>query len=135
MKVTTSKDFRKKTLLELSPDKFESYFDYYVFIHLNSKVVIMHSIGMILGFIFLGLALYHWSWIYLLAHLICFNVIPLVSHIIFDGINTPTATGAPLVSIWYAIKINMWYLTGRQKKNEAEFIRKYPFTKKFFREN
>lgn len=133
MKVTTEKEFRKKTLLELSPERFETYFDYYVFIHLNSKVVVMHSVGMLLGFLFLALAIYHWSWIFLVVHLICFNVIPLVSHIIFDGINTPTATGAPLISIWYAIRINMWYLTGRQKKIEEDFIRKYPFTEKFFR--
>lgn len=132
MKPTNTKAVRSKTILTLPPDKFETYFDYYVYIHLNSDVVITHVVGMLLGFLFLALAIIHWSWIYLGLHLFCFNIIPLVSHKIFDGIGTPTAVGAPLISIWYAIKINMWYLTGQQAKKENEFFAKYPFAKDYY---
>lgn len=132
MKVSNSRSERQQHLLTLSPDKFENYFDYYVFIHLNTEVVIFHCIGMLLGFLFLALAIIKLSWIYLVLHLFCFNIIPLVSHWIYDGIMTPTVSGAPFISIWYAIRINMWYLTGRQKKIESEFLKKYPFCKEYF---
>lgn len=133
MKPTNSKEERAKNLHSLSPERFETYFDYYVYIHLNQKVQIMHVIGMLLGFLFLALAIIKWSWVYLVLHLISFNIIPLVSHNLFDGVGTPTATGAPLISIWYAIKINMWYLTGQQTKKEQEFFQKYPFAESYYR--
>lgn len=135
MKVTNSRETRSKTLLTLTPDKFETYFDYYVFIHLNSEVVLLHVVGMLLGFIFLALAIIKMSWVYLVLHLISFNLIPQVAHWIYDGIMTPTARGAPLISIWYAIRINMWYLTGRQEKIEKQFIAKYPFTEAYFQKD
>lgn len=133
MKVSNTREDRRKTLLSLPPEKFDTYFDYYVYIHLNTTVVIWHVVGMLLGFLFLTLAIIKISWIYLILHLFCFNIIPLVSHWIYDGIMTPTASGAPLISIWYAIRINMWYLTGRAKRIEAEFIKKYPFTEAYFK--
>jgi hypothetical protein len=95
--------------------------------------VLWHVVGMLSGFLFLGLAIWNMSWVYLVLHLFCFNIIPLVSHWIHDGIMTPTASGAPLISIWYAIRINMWCLTGRAKRIETEFIQKYPFTEAYFK--
>lgn len=133
MKPTNSRDERAKILHSLPPERFETYFDYYVYIHLNQNVQIMHVIGMLMGFLFLVMAIIKWSWVYLILHLISFNIIPLISHNIFDGVGTPTATGAPLISIWYAIKINMWYLTGQQKKKEQEFFQKYPFAESYYR--
>lgn len=133
MKPSNSRDDRKAALLSLPPEKFETYFDYYVYIHLNTDVVILHCIGMLLGFFFLALAIIKMSWVYLVLHLFTFNIIPLVSHWIYDGIMTPTASGAPLISIWYAIRINMWYLTGQARKKEEAFIRKYPFTESYFK--
>lgn len=133
MKVQNTREARRKILLTLPPEKFDTYFDYYVYIHLNTQVVVWHVVGMLSGFLFLGLAIAKMSWIYLLLHLFCFNIIPLVSHWIYDGIMTPTASGAPLISIWYAIRINMWYLTGSAKRIEAEFIKKYPFTEAYFK--
>lgn len=133
MKVLNDRKRRSQTLLEVPSTKFENYFDYYVFIHLNTRVQIMHVTGMLLGLLFLYLAIVHLSWTFLILHLICFNIIPLASHWIFDGIHTPTATGALFVSIWFAIKINMWLLTGQQKKKESQFILKYPFAEAYFR--
>jgi len=133
MKPTNSKEVRSKILHTLPPEKFDTYFDYYVYIHLNRNVQVMHVIGMLLGFLFLTLAIMKWSWIYLGLHLFCFNIIPLVSHNIFDGVGTPTATGAPLISIWYAMKINMWYLTGQQDIKEREFLARYPFAEHYYK--
>lgn len=133
MKPTTSRTERQLHLLELSPALFETYFDYYIFIHLNRDVQKLHVVGMLLGFMFLGLAIIKWSWVYLILHLITFNLIPLVSHWIYDGIMTPTASGAKIISIWYAIKLNIWFMTGQQDQKERQFIAKYPFTEKYFR--
>jgi hypothetical protein len=119
-------------LLQVDPDLFETYFDYYVFIHLNNRVQKLHVFGMLLGFYFLIMALVHWSWTFLLWHLITFNLIPLISHWIYDGIMTPTASGAKFVSTWYAIKINTWSLTGQQEKKEKDFFLKYPFVKAYY---
>lgn len=134
MKVTNTRDDRSKRVLTLPPERFDSYFDYYVFIHLNTDVVILHCVGMLLGFFFLAMAIIKMSWVYLVLHLVTFNLIPLVSHWIYDGLMTPTASGAPFISIWYAIRINMWYLTGRQNKIEQKFIEKYPFAEEYFRQ-
>lgn len=92
----------------------------------------MHAIGMLLGFFFLALAIIKWSWVYLVLHLMTFNLIPLYSHVLYDGIMTPTASGAKLVSIWYAIRLNMWFLTGQQAKKEQAFFKKYPFTEAYY---
>ncbi len=132
IKATNDRLDRLGRLLQVSPDLFETYFDYYVFIHLNRQVQILHAVGMLLGFLFFILALLKWSWGYLFLHLITFNLIPLVSHWMYDGIMTPTATGAKFVSIWYAIKLNMWPLSGQQHKKEQAFIKKYPFTLAYY---
>lgn len=123
---------RSNRLLLVSSDLFDSYFDYYIFIHLNTEVQILHTIGMLLGFLFLAVAIIKWSWVFLVLHLITFNIIPLISHWIYDGIMTPTATGAKFLSIWYAIKLNIWLLTGQSEKKEKDFIQKYPFTEAYY---
>lgn len=132
MKPSNSKSDRSKCLLTVKSNQFDNYFDYYVFLHLNQVVILFHCIGMIVGFSFLGLAIANLSWVYLLLFFATLNGFPHMSHIYFDGIVSP-ATGETFgLSIFYAIKLNLIFLSGGYSRFEKRYCEKYPFVTNYY---
>ncbi len=124
---------RKKTINGLTPKEFETYEDYFYYLHLNQHVRIMHLVGMAGGLLILPYALYTLEWWTFIVYFVLFYGFGYMSHWIFDGIVSRTASEAPWKSFIYATKINLICLNPRYvKKLDRDFYNKYPFVKEVF---
>jgi hypothetical protein len=132
MKITNSKDIRKNKILAMDSKRFNSYFDYYVFLHLNEKVLLFHVIGMLTGLFFLGLSFYTFNFWYLIPFIITLNGFPHGSHIFIDGLISPATAETFGLSIFYAFKLNFIFMFTNFKKYKANFLEKYPFAEEAY---
>ena len=133
MRPTNKKNERKVLLSKFGPEKFESYEDFFYYLHLNNDVRYMHLIGMFGGLLFLPLAIYLMKvWAFVLYFLLFYGF-GFLSLWIFDGIVSRTAKEAPWKSFVYATKINLICLRPSYvKRLDAEFFLKYPFVDEVF---
>lgn len=118
-------------------DKFESYNDWFYFIHVDPFTRWIHAIGMVLGSIFFYFMGYEFwltgfslsVFLKYLAGVFFFYVLPLISHYIYDGgsaKSTPERFHSTLIPV---VHINYLTLTGQYDKWLRKFIEKYPFTR------
>lgn len=118
------------------PDKFDSYNDWFYFIHVDPYIRWIHAIGMMIGvFLFIVSAyeffLFGFKWTAVIEFLIgvlFFYFLPLISHYIYDGgsaKSTPDRFHSTLIPV---IHINLMTLTGTYDRWLRKFIQKYPFT-------
>lgn len=115
------------------PDRFETYEDYFYYLHLNWHVRLMHLVGMIGGLLLLPYALYTLKWWTFVLYFILFYGFGYISHWLFDGVVSRTAAEAPWGSFIYATKINLMCLRPSYvKKLDQDFYQKYPFVREVF---
>lgn len=131
-----SRAFHTNRNLNFTVDKFQTYNDWFYFIHVDAIIRWIHAIGMVLGFILYYFSAYEW-WIAgfstsvvikFLIGVFFFYFLPLISHYIYDGgsaKSTPDRFHSTLIPV---IHINLLTLTGRYDKWLRKFIQKYPFT-------
>lgn len=131
-----SRDFHQERNRKFTVDKFQSYNDWFYFIHVDPVVRWIHAIGMVLGF-----SLYFYSayllWVNgfeiktvltLFAGMFFFYFLPLISHYIYDGgsaKSTPDRFHSTLIPV---IHINLMTLTFSYDPWLRRFVEKYPFT-------
>lgn len=132
MKATNSKKMRKELINNLTPESFDNYYDYFYYLHLNDHVRLLHVIGMVVGLIVLAFAIYYMSFILFIIYSLLFYGMGFISHALFDGTPSKTASEAPWKSFIYATKINILYMLGKCPKLDKEFLEKYPFCAKSF---
>lgn len=133
MGLKNSREDRKEKVNDLMPSNFESYEDYFYYLHLNKNVRIMHLVGMIGGLCLLPYALYTLKWWTFVLYFVLFYGFGYISHWLFDGVVSRTAAEAPWKSFLYATKINLLCLRPfKIKKLDEEFYRKYPFVRDVF---
>lgn len=120
-----------------TPDKFESYTDWFYFIHVDPFTRWVHSIGMVIGLILYFISGYE-LWIFglktgvvikFLIGVFFFYFLPLISHYIYDGgsaKSTPDKFHSTLIPV---IHINLLTLSGQYDKWLRKFMTKYPFTR------
>ena len=131
-----SKSFHRKRNSLFTPDRFETYNDWFYFIHVDPFIRWVHAIGMMIGFILYFIAGYK-CWItgitvevslIFLTGVFFFYFLPLISHFIYDGgtaKSTPDKFHSTLIPV---IHINLLTLSGRYDEWLRAFIKKYPFT-------
>jgi hypothetical protein len=129
---STTREYRQKLINTIGPDRFETYYDYFFYLHLNTHVQIMHAVGMVSGLLLLPFVIYLMSWPLLILYTILFYGFGFAAHWIFDGAISRTAKEAPWYSFIYALKINWLAMTGKMKTLEIEFQERYPFTREVF---
>lgn len=132
MKASSSKQTRKELINSLTPKDFDNYYDYFYYLHLNDHVRLLHVIGMLVGLIILPFALYYMSLILFIIYFFFFYGMGFISHALFDGTPSKTASEAPWKSFIYATQINSYYLLGKCPKLDQEFLKKYPFCLKVY---
>jgi len=128
--------FHRKRNATYTVDKFESYNDWFYFLHIDPYIRWIHAIGMMIGFFFYLVAAYTiWilgfnsgAVIQILFGAFFFYFLPLISHYYYDGggaKSTPDRFHSTLIPV---IHINLMTLTGSYDKWLRKFIEKYPFT-------
>lgn len=128
--------FHLERNLQYGPEKFQTYTDWFYFIHVDPVIRWWHALGMVLGMIFYVFAgldawVFGLSWFMGLKILIgaCFfYFLPLLSHFIYDGGSTTSTPDKFHSTLFPVIHINLMTLTGQYDPWLRTFIEKYPFT-------
>lgn len=118
------------------PEKFQSYNDWFYFIHIDPILRWWHAGGMVIGSLFyIFAALDFWVFGLTLAMTIkifvgvfFFYCLPLISHYIYDGGTAKSSPDKFHSTLIPVIHINLLTLTGRYDQWLRKFIEKYPFT-------
>lgn len=132
----SSRNFHRKRNLKYTPDKFETYNDWFYFIHIDPFTRWVHAFGMITGSFIYLLSIYRFFILGLSFGLILqiftgmffFFFLPLLSHYFYDGgqaKSTPDKFHSTLLPV---IHINLMTITGTYDSWLNEFVKKYPFT-------
>lgn len=119
-----------------TPDKFETYNDWFYFIHLDPHARMIHAFGMVVGtflyfisfykFIIFGLT---WNLVFtILMAAFFFFFLPLISHYIYDGGGAKSTPDKFLPTFLPVIHINLMTITGKFDPWLRDFVKKYPFT-------
>jgi hypothetical protein len=117
-------------------DKFNTYNDWFYFIHIDPYLRWVHAFGMVVGVIFFSISFYNF-WILGLNSFpitLCligtffFYFLPLLSHYYYDGGGAKSSPDSYLSTFIPVIHINLLTLTGRYDRWLRKFIIKYPFT-------
>lgn len=131
-----TKAFHMKRNEIYTADKFQSYNDWFYFIHVDPYIRGIHAFGMMIGFLLYFIAAFN-TWIFgvnwasaiqVMIGVFFFYFLPLISHYFYDGgsaKSTPDRFHSTLVPV---IHINIMTLTGTYDHWLRKFIQKYPFT-------
>lgn len=118
-------------------EKFQSYNDWFYFIHVDPILRWWHAIGMTIGTLFYIVAAFDaWfiglSWavaIEIFIGVFFFYFLPLISHFFYDGGTAKSSPDKFHSTLIPVIHINLMTLTGQYDSWLRKFIIKYPFTK------
>ena len=132
-----SREFHIKRTLHYTPDKFESYNDWFYFIHVDPYMRWIHALGMVIGVILylfsaIQIILNGFGWkpvIEFFVGMFFFYFLPLISHHIYDGGKANATPDKFLPTLIPVIHINLLTITGTYDKWLRKFMVKYPFTK------
>ncbi len=128
MKVTTSRRFRRAHLNDYGVEDFESFADYFFYLHLNSRTQLIHTLGCFLPLFFLPWSLkqlLHKRPTPLLMVSAVFYGAGFASHWTEDGLVSETVKNfGPAYK--EVLLLNWRFMTGRLKPYEDAFARKYP---------
>ncbi len=130
MKVTTSKAFRARYLSYYQFEDFTNFEDFFIYLHLNRNVQLLHAIGFIIGCLLFPWAAFSLLKLNLIPLLICnlfFYGMGFISHQIGDGTVSKTAAW-PVLAFWYAVLLNIRFLAGSMPIYENRYKQKYPHT-------
>lgn len=131
-----TKEFHLRRIKNFPPEKFETYNDWFYFIHVDPFTRWVHAIGMVIGLILYFIAGYKFLILGLkmevvftfLSGALFFFYIPMASHYFYDG-GTANSTADKYHSTFLpVVHINLLTLTGRYDAWLRTFIKKYPFT-------
>jgi hypothetical protein len=117
------------------PEKFETYGDYFFFVHIDPIQRFWHSFGMIVGTFFFFMLFYAWNlWsiLYYVLGVFFFYGFGVISHAYYDGHSGRSEAKFFHITTPVVIKINLLTLTGLYQWYLKKFISKYPFTVEAF---
>ena len=130
MKVTTSRAFRQQYINTYQYADFDNFEDYFLYLHLNDRVLWMHFIGAFVSTPFLPwavYAMYHGDFLPFGICVALFYGCGFSSHWLNEGkISRTTPDYGP--SYFYVINLNFRVLTGQLKTYKATYMKKYPHT-------
>jgi hypothetical protein len=127
----TTRALNLKRVSSFGPDKFDSYQDYFFFVHIDPIQRFWHSMGMIVGLFFFYMLFYSWdlwSILYYFLGVFFFYGVGVLSHAYYDGHSGKSEIRYFHVTTPTVIKINLLTLTGLYQNYLKKFIQKYPFT-------
>ncbi len=131
-----SRSIHADRIAKYTPDKFQTYNDWFYFIHVDPVVRWIHAFGMVVGtFLYVisayELIIFGFGLSFLVKFFVgmfFFFFLPSISHFVYDGggaRSTPDKFHSTLIPV---IHINLMTLTGKYDQWLRKFIQKYPFT-------
>lgn len=132
-----SREFHRSRNAQYTPDKFQTYNDWFYFIHVDHYLRWIHAVSMVIGFFLYFISAYK-LWIFGLkadtvitffVGMFFFYFLPLISHFIYDGGTAKSSPDKFHSTLIPVIHINVMTLTGTYDSWLRKFMLKYPFTK------
>lgn len=118
------------------PGDFESYWDWFYFLHLDPISRFIHWVGMILGFYYYYLFIVELTSVSILHSafnlgfgFFCFYCFGLIAHLIYDKGAAKSDPKFWHITLWGVIYINLATMSGLYGKTLRAFIKKYPWAK------
>lgn len=132
----SSREFHLKRNELYTADKFQSYNDWFHFIHIDPYIRWIHAVGMVIGSVLYLICAYK-VWVHgfkldllllFFTGVFFFYVLPLISHYIYDGGTAKSSPDRFHSTFGTVIHINLLTLSGRYDSWLRNFVKKYPFT-------
>lgn len=126
------REFARRRNAAYPKEFFQTYNEWFYFIHIDPIQRFIHVFGMITGLIFFGLMIINWgliSFIYYILGAFFFYGIGIISHLIYDKGSAKSERKYLLTTFYPVIRINVLTLFGRFDQDLRKFINKYPFVK------
>ena len=120
----------RQRVLNYPPESFESYNDWFFFIHIDPVQRFIHAFGMYVGLYFFFMIVIDWgprSFYYYLVGVFFFYGLGVVSHAIFDKGTAKSHPKFFLSTLPIVIKFNLLTTFGQYDNELRKFIKKYPF--------
>lgn len=126
---TTTRELRRLKLAERGPEFFENDEDHYIYLHLNDRVQLAHSLGFViaLGIFVASIVLLSWK-LFVLQYLVSTGS-SVGAHWYFDGFIPSGPRKTPFRVLVFGMKKNFAFLFGRSRRVEEAFLSKYPFAR------
>jgi len=133
-----NREFHKERNLTYTPDHFQTYTDWFYFIHIDPYARRVHAFGMVAGVYLYVISAYK-IWVFGLNLNVLLNILmaaffffylPLISHYVYDGGKAKSTPKMFLPTFLPVIHINLLTLSGKYDQWLRKFILKYPFTVK-----
>jgi hypothetical protein len=112
---------------EFNVDSFDTYNDWFYFIHINPAQRLLHAFGMFTGFSFFFRSIIELNIIYFFIGTFFFYFLGLISHFIYDKATARSGPKHFLSTLWPVIRINLHTSFGIYDKSLRAFVEKYPF--------
>lgn len=134
MRTTASRSQKAAGIRRYGPDVFDTWYDWFLFVHLDRGTQAVHAISMVAG-----LAMFPWAMIELFA----WNPLPLVlftavyygsgfaSHWVCDGLVSPTVP-EPMKAYEGVLRLNFGWWLGTLPEEEEALLARYPFVREVY---
>ncbi len=125
----------KRRNQEYTKDDFETYNDWFYFIHIDPAQRFVHAFGMYVGTFFFAMIFIEWSILSILYYLLgvfFFYVLGIISHFIYDSASAKSEPKYFLHTLIPVIKFNLLTTFGGYDKSLRAFTKKYPFVIKAY---
>jgi len=133
-----SQEFREECRQRIAahpPNRFETYNDWFYFIHIDPVQRWIHAFGMFVGTFFFGAMLWAWSWWSLPFYglgVFFFYGFGVISHKIYDRGEAKSDPKYFLTTLWPVIAINLTTVLFLYDRQLRTFVLKYPFVREAF---
>lgn len=114
-------------------DLFESYNEYFFFMHVDPVLRFWHTIGMFAGTLFFVMLAIKWNvWplnlTYYLLGVLFFYGFGILSHYAYDGGDAKTGVSRFVSTFPTVVRFNLLTATGLYQRELRKFVAKYPVT-------
>lgn len=124
------RNLSSQRIKEYPPEKFETYNDWFFFIHIDPVQRFIHAFGMYVGSFFFIMIFIEWSklsFLYYLLGVFFFYGLGVISHAIFDKGTAKSEPKYFITTLKDVIYFNLATTFGFYDKALRRFIKKYPF--------
>ncbi len=133
-----SPEFREEARLRIAnipKERFETYVDWFYYIHIDPVQRWVHAFGMFVGAGFFGAMVAAWGWWSIPFYLIgvfFFYGFGVISHQIYDRGEAKSEPKYFLLTLWLVISINLTTVLMTYDAGLRRFVAKYPFAAEAF---
>lgn len=134
MRSTTSRAHRREGILRHGRECFDTYWDWFLFVHLDRWTQTFHWASMIVALPFFPWAtwrLLHLEALPMIAFCAVYYGTGFTAHWLFDGVVSPTVP-EPMMAYRGVLRLNFGCILGTIEAEEQRLLERYPFVREVY---